>query len=266
MPSMISNNLLLYMTFAYGAYRPRPKVNAVENYIEAEFVRRVATTKAAVDAFVIEGTREAVLAFRGSSRWAHWHSNLKADWVDHFSRGEPAGRVHRGFQEGKDAILPHCQDLLAECVDRCGDLTRITLAGHSRGGAICELVGPSLELGAIPTAIQIYTFGSPRVGEWQYARAFSASGVLHWRCEILGDPIPVVGFLGKHTGHLARIEPGSPHQLVLVRREESPLRRLVTTAFKPIDIIEKHAAKNYLSTIRELYQGTLESSKTLRKS
>lgn len=266
-PSLLANNLQLYMAFAYGAYKARPKSNPIETNVGARFMGRIATTKASVDAFCITETAEAILAFRGSSRFAHWHSNLLADWVDHSFRGEAAGKVHRGFHEAMEAIWPHCQTLLAQCREACGGkVIRVTGIGHSRGGAIGLLTTPLLLDEPDVPEIQIYTFGSPRVGEWAYAKAFGRLGILHWRCEMLGDPIPVIGFLGQHTGHLARVEIGEEPPLVLVRREEAPLRRFVTTKFKPIDIIEKHAAKNYLAAVQELTRGNPTTQDTLRQS
>ena len=265
LPALMSNNLLLYMTFSFGAYKPRPKTNPVEVSIGADFIGRIATTKASVDAFCIRETREAILAFRGSRSFAHWHGNLRADWVENvFGENLIAGAVHRGFHEAVEAIAPHARKLLEQCAKRCdGQLQRVTLCGHSRGGAIAELAGPAIAGPDRTPEIQIYSFGAPRVGEWRYARVFESLNLLHWRCEILGDPIPVVGFLGQHTGHLARIEPGNPNLMVLVKHEEAPLRRLMTTRFKPIDIIERHAAKNYLSVLRELAQGTSGPNETL---
>ena len=79
-----------------------------------------------------------------------------------------AGRVHYGFWRDVDSIwarlLAYLRSLPAK---------PIVLAGHSKGGAEAIPTAKLLKLQGLPVH-SVYTFGQPRVGDAQFAAAYSA--------------------------------------------------------------------------------------------
>jgi len=108
-----------------------------------------------------------------------------------------AGKVHRGFMRAYGMIAQKLITALAEADE-------IYLAGHSLGGALATLAADDLaELG---WNIQgVYTFGSPRVGNWEFARRYNARlAERTFRVTNAGDPVPWVPFVWGSYRHVAR--------------------------------------------------------------
>ena len=120
----------------------------------------------------------------GSKAWAEVRGTA---WRE---RGDRAG-VHRGFAdlylEIRDALL---DDVLA------GPPIR-TVGGHSLGGVFAVLIADELRrAGAAPR--DVYTFGSPRVGNRAFARSVNHANV--FRVCNTRDPIPQLPPLCRHVG------------------------------------------------------------------
>ena len=85
-------------------------------------------------------------------------------------------RVHQGFLATWQAIsarvLAHIAALLDSAEDRAA--VRIYCTGHSLGGAAASLAAVDLvrALGVASTAVKLYTFGCPRIGNHAFAREF----------------------------------------------------------------------------------------------
>jgi len=94
---------------------------------------------------------------------ADWMVNLSFDSVP----SERGGRVHRGFVEALEEVWgPRDEDegLEAYLDGLCGDGHRkVWFTGHSLGGALATLAA-----GRHGHAPEVYTFGSPRVGDSEY--------------------------------------------------------------------------------------------------
>ena len=108
--------------------------------------------------------------------------------------------MHRGFLASYNAvrdIIPDVQSLTLKYPNK-----RVFCTGHSLGGAIAQLV--ALELRSLGMNASIYTFGSPRVGNKNFADYFNnAIKGDNFRITYSNDPVPTVppnslGFY--HTG------------------------------------------------------------------
>lgn len=85
-----------------------------------------------------------------------------AEWLSNLNLyGEGIGKDHFGFSEAKDGVAQALADYLA-LLDKAENL-RIVLTGHSRGGAIANLLAAELlEANVVnPKDLFAYTFASP---------------------------------------------------------------------------------------------------------
>jgi hypothetical protein len=93
-----------------------------------------------------------------------------------------AGQVHRGFQAAFGSIAHEVTELLpANC--------EVIVTGHSLGGALATLFADALN--GFRRVHSVWTFGSPRVGNGAYARAYNARlADQTFRITNAGDPVP----------------------------------------------------------------------------
>eukprot|EP00331_Platyophrya_macrostoma_P017221 CAMPEP_0176462472 /NCGR_PEP_ID=MMETSP0127-20121128/35290_1 /TAXON_ID=938130 /ORGANISM="Platyophrya macrostoma, Strain WH" /LENGTH=263 /DNA_ID=CAMNT_0017854401 /DNA_START=132 /DNA_END=926 /DNA_ORIENTATION=+ len=66
------------------------------------------------------------------------------------------------------------------------------IIGHSLGGAYASLAAFDLATSGVinKQSMQVYTYGSPRVGNYEFAKAFKDTGVSVFRIVSAKDPIP----------------------------------------------------------------------------
>ena len=130
-------------------------------------------TKSDTQLFVVGDRTKIIVSFRGSEK------KLK-DWENNFSfRKEPwtkanhLGAVHDGFA---DAFYRVREPLVARLRALRDNNQPIWYTGHSLGGALAVMAAATLALHEekIPFA-GLYTFGQPRVGDFQFAKSFNAA-------------------------------------------------------------------------------------------
>ncbi len=137
------------------------------------------------DCIVAWNRRAVVVAFRGTDRKGKSALYEIATDLSIRPRAFPAGgRVHGGFLdcfkevwEGPEGL----EGFLGEIVKNLR--RRLWITGHSLGGALGSLCFASL-----PQATGLYTFGSPRVGDADYAAL--TAGRPAYRVEHAQDPVP----------------------------------------------------------------------------
>lgn len=125
---------------------------------------------------------EFIIIFPGTASLRDWRTDakiLKTDWD-----GE-GGKAHRGFVEAYRSvgsqICVYLRDYGAE---------RVTLTGHSLGGALATLCADVVaDMGLEIEGV--YTFGSPRVGNRTFARNYNED-LAHVTYRIVNarDPVP----------------------------------------------------------------------------
>jgi len=143
-----------------------------------KFIQNKATS---TEAFVASTKEFIVVSFRGSQQLQDWFTDFEFIHTD-----GPLGRTHRGFIKAYRSI----EDELNEAIEKCRFKTRqglddesleslntkmhpqsIWFTGHSLGAALATVaVGHRVEQ-SLPVD-GLYTFGSPRVFEWDAATRF----------------------------------------------------------------------------------------------
>lgn len=101
----------------------------------------------------------AILSFRGTESVKDWLTNVKA-----LQKNVAGAKVHWGFQAAWDAVEPSIRKKLGPLLEK-----RLTLylTGHSLGGALALIATRDIAPGSHGAC---YTFGSPRVGRFGFAR------------------------------------------------------------------------------------------------
>lgn len=109
------------------------------------------------------------------------------------------GKVHAGFVESIDDIWSTVENLVNKYTNR-----KIWLCGHSLGGAMSALLAYKLKLdNTCPDPTELYTYGSPKIGNQEYATALDATKLLHYRFVNSNDIVPNIPPGGyKHFGKL----------------------------------------------------------------
>lgn len=110
------------------------------------------------------------------------------------------GKVNRLFREALNSLWGRLEPFIAQSA---GD---IILVGHGRGAAIATLAAMKIQKQSSPGTVNVVTFGSPPVGDQQFAAAYNSAILHHYRYEIDDDIVPHF----QHDPLLQRLI--SPHQ------------------------------------------------------
>lgn len=141
------------------ALRCAESIRAVANKtLEANVVNKATDTQVRVEQ---AHTGEFVIIFPGSASWRDWLTNLKfakTKWRD-------GVKVHEGFLEAFRSVA-------GEILTRVSGAQSVIITGHSLGGALATLCADAAaDMGVDVDAV--YTFGSPRVGNGEFARQYN---------------------------------------------------------------------------------------------
>jgi predicted lipase len=136
-----------------------------------------------------------VLAFRGTASKENWKHNWES--IRKNTDYCPKCRVHGGFWDQWTPIRERLVKKVREAHDKFPDF-RLIITGHSLGGAIATLAAADIrKIDVDPwylTNTELFTFGSPRVGNKHTARFLSKQSTLSYRVTSLNDPIPNLPF------------------------------------------------------------------------
>jgi len=155
--------------------------------------------KNGVNGFIAEDGHDLYIVFEGSDGTGDWIDNLKF-WQKNVYKGV---KVHAGFYYQ----FMQVETLINKAVVAkiiLDSKARIIIIGHSLGAALATLT--CLEVADYkPVCI---TFGSPRVGNWKFARLFNKK-ILHCYRYVNGDDVvckvPYMWMNYKHVGKKVRI-------------------------------------------------------------
>ncbi|KAI8387503.1 lipase prepro protein [Blakeslea trispora] len=150
-----------------------------------------------------DADRTIYLAFRGSKTISNWVTNLNFG-LTNYTPVQKA-KVHTGFYNAaKSAINSYFPVIQSQLNSYPG--YKVVATGHSLGGALATLAGLELyqrEQRLSPANLSIYTVGSPRVGNPEFAYYVASTGITVSRSVNERDIVPHVppanfGFL--HPG------------------------------------------------------------------
>ncbi len=134
-------------------------------------------------AFMFRTSEYMVLAFRGSQETRDWYTNISMTLRDFTVRKSGVttlssykGRVHSGFFLAWASIERSVLDQIAQWKQQSmaegKPLPPLLITGHSLGGALASMAAASLNENGVEV-VGVYTFGQPRVGDWQFSRQLS---------------------------------------------------------------------------------------------
>ena len=108
------------------------------------------------------------------------------------------GLVHFGFAQALDKVYDNIVHWIDE--QKLDDAT-ITCTGHSLGAALATIMASRLD------ANELYTFGSPRVGNRDFVKEMKKDGVKHYRFVNNNDVVTTIPFpiRFRHSGKLVYI-------------------------------------------------------------
>mgnify|MGYP002780822186 CR=1 FL=1 len=121
----------------------------------------------ATQAFLLSNSEVIVLAFRGTQMRClrDWMTDIRFSLVP-----SCGGQVHRGFSLALDLIW---DEVMAQ-LNRCHSSQKaIFVTGHSLGAGLATLAASRLQ-NKDHNVHSLYTFGSPRVGDREFERCFTA--------------------------------------------------------------------------------------------
>jgi hypothetical protein len=134
----------------------------------------------------LDNTRgEIVVAARGSSNLLNWLTNLNFAFID--TSLVSGGQFHEGFHDAWNELSAGVSGAIAGALAN-NPSYRIVVTGHSLGGAVAAVAGAYLR--ADGHAVDIYTYGAPRVGNDVISDFISNQAGPEYRITHLDDPVP----------------------------------------------------------------------------
>ncbi|OGM49566.1 putative lipase precursor [Aspergillus bombycis] len=148
--------------------------------------------------------RLLIVSFRGSNSVRNWVKNFqfwKIDepgprgfWDKLFGSDKPqqgndicSCAIHSGFYRSWELLKDDVMDALTRARETYGDY-HVVVTGHSLGAAIATIAGAYLRTKQIPC--DIYSYGSPRVGDARFADFVSTQSGITARITNGYDPVP----------------------------------------------------------------------------
>ncbi|KXN74483.1 alpha/beta-hydrolase [Conidiobolus coronatus NRRL 28638] len=133
-----------------------------------------------------------IVSYRGTSNFKNWLINLDFKLVGLRTNQTSAIKVHSGFNNAADALMPKIRSSLL-MAKKQNPKYKIVFTGHSLGGAIATLAAAKLaEERAIEWSdIQLITFGQPRVGNSRFADYLNSKPIESARVTTKGDIVAI---------------------------------------------------------------------------
>jgi triacylglycerol lipase len=166
---------------------------------EVNSVLPIASTRA----IVATGRGATVVAFAGTDPL------VLANWITDFDIRMSASGVAEGFGLAAEAVWPK----LSALIGRRSEAARpVLVTGHSLGGALAALIAHRIMGQNVADVAAVYTFGSPRPGNEEFAAGYNdLLGARSFRLVHGEDLVPTVApsFLGfRHVGRRLHCERG----------------------------------------------------------
>ena len=126
------------------------------------------------------GKNLITIVFQGSQEPQDWMTNLSFKDINFLKRGNVHSGFYQAFRLFFQTLRKYSKDtnnnipnLVFDNIDVFNQTSKITLTGHSLGGALATLTSCYLlELGIKSENIEVYTFGAPPVGTIDYCNYY----------------------------------------------------------------------------------------------
>lgn len=182
---------LLFAELSMISYLPEEEVIlAAEplNFFDVKFYNQ-----GGAQAYSLISETDHVITCRGTepNEW----NDLKANMNARTAVAETIGRVHRGFKQEVDDLWPILEKALLD------NTKTLWFTGHSLGGAMTTICAGRCLLSHIASSPeQIYTFGSPRVGNKTYINHAKVDYLRWVNNNDIVTRVPPAWFGYRHTG------------------------------------------------------------------
>ena len=202
MPHVIDDSLLsrsiLFCRFSLAAYsgsdpRQIPGLNNRGLTRDTRLPLGFESNRTDTQVLVCRWYNDIVVAFRGTElKLRDWLTDLTGSLVP-CTHG--SGRVHSGFQSALESVFPQILRSINQIAD--SENNRIFVCGHSLGGALSLLFAdryqrePHRAGQALPPLCEVFTYGSPRVGDADFAAEFRRSPIAERTCCWINSEDPV---------------------------------------------------------------------------
>lgn len=149
-------------TFLTRAYNN----NYADGFITTTVINNIVTDTQGFIGY-IPNRCQIYVVFRGSQSLADWFYNLDSTLLPfpHCSNCY----VHKGFYEAEISVLKTIVETVHELLQQFPDF-EVIVTGHSLGAALATLTAIELVNEGVPdTTIRLFSYGSPRVGNYEFA-------------------------------------------------------------------------------------------------
>lgn len=159
---------------------------AVMNDLEAA---QAAVADPSAFGFVVreEATGQIIVSIRGTQTPGEWLHNFTAV-PNPFTLAPGFGLVHLGFESMERSVRRSIETALQPIAPS----TRVTVIGHSLGGAMATLAAVDLKVNMGRQSVDVCTFGGPRVGKFIFRSKFNQLISQCHRVTNRGDIVPHV--------------------------------------------------------------------------
>lgn len=132
--------------------------------------------------FILESEDNIIIAFRGTVSKTNWISDMMATQKP-FEYIEETVLTHRGFTD----IYSSARSQILETLGKLPKGKTLFITGHSLGAALATLCAMDIAANTSFRAPYLFTYGSPRVGDPAFAKAFSVYVLNSFRIANLFD-------------------------------------------------------------------------------
>lgn len=186
---------IAWVSYSYGKADKRELKPDDFGDSDLVIVEHIEDSEADLHALIFEDPRRILISFRGTSTRKNWQTDLDVDRV-HLEFALPSivgdARVQEAANSSLSSIRVHSGFARAytriseRVLSRVGELREerkrpVFLAGHSLGGALATLCSIDMIRIAEVDQIVVTTFGSPKVGNRQFAAFYDRLIFRHWR-------------------------------------------------------------------------------------
>lgn len=150
-----------------AAYLSRDEIAMQCGKEGGELINYIEDAKTGTECFVATRDGDLLIAFRGTQDAKDWITDAK------FRRTSwDGGSVHRGFAAAYNSVSEQIRKALTDAAVNGGGISRLWLTGHSLGGALATLCALDMRMDGYYVD-GVYTFGSPRVGDSNFATYYN---------------------------------------------------------------------------------------------
>jgi len=198
--------------------------------------------------FHVEYDDVLMVCFRGTESkldiWADLNITKEIFKLDNLPE-EVWPEVHEGF-------LTQFNSIKDKIDDACSNAENIVFCGHSLGGALATLASLHYAYKHLNTSVSCVTFGSPRVGDYEFKRLFDHKIKMSLRYVNDNDPIPCLptSWRYKHVKGLRWLNQDIIQKEIKVWRFYRFLKNTFLNTFGyGYNAVEDHSCSNYISDL-----------------